>query len=194
MVGRWRKGPNGKILKRFGSIVLADTCCCGMYCFNCPYGTAEEGWPASDPVVDTLYARLTAVDGCECLDGLCIPLAWYGVNGHVGGGWSGTGAVPCTNLPESDRYITLGITCCQVDENGDPSNTFWLGTDDCTGGSAPGDIGGCPPAASPVTHVQAMESGGTCRPYSMTFLNVPGLTCCGVMPATFTVEISETAC
>lgn len=185
---------NGKILKPSGKIAIAQPCCCVVNCYNCPYGTAEAGWPVSDPIVDTLYARITAVEGCECLDGLCVPLAWYGVNGHVGGGWAGTLAIPCELFPEENRFITFGLTCCEFDALGNPSNTFWLGTDDCGGGAAAGQISGCPPAAGVVNHVQPMESGGTCRPYDMTFLNMPGLYCCGVMPATYRVRVTETPC
>jgi len=37
----WRRGTGGGVLKRHGSIVIADTCCCGAICCDCAWLQSE---------------------------------------------------------------------------------------------------------------------------------------------------------
>lgn len=178
-------GATGKLMLRNGKLFTNENgydCCCGSEtCDNCPYGTPEMG-PPSDPIIDTLYARITNVTGCSCLEGLCIPLTWLGENHTSGGSWSGTIAVDC----DGQKYLTLAVQCCP---------TGWrIGTSDCTGDIDDGHGGACPDLLPPITASFPVEPGWTCRPYSMTFKNLSGLTCCGIDPALFDVEVTETPC
>lgn len=185
---------NGLLFRQNGLLIRATAaslaayrrCCCEPVtenCDDCPYGTPDMG-PPSDPVVDTLYARITNVTGCECLDGLCIPLSWLGEDHASGGSWSGTAAIPCT--APTEQYLTLALSCCP---------TGWrLGTDDCTSGASPGHGGACTPLSPPINAAFDVEPGWTCRPYVMSFKDLSGLTCCGGESATFDVDITETPC
>lgn len=177
----------GRLLFNSNVLAMDPACCCGS-CGDCPYGTSQGGYPVSNPVVDTLYARITSEVGCSCLDGLCVTLNWSGNFGHQDGVWYGTVATPsCLGLPESFQYITLFLRCC--------AGTWWLGTDDCGGGATPGVGDPCPPQpGSPVNAAIEAVAGWTCRPFNITFNSLPSLTCCGAMPATISVNVTETPC
>lgn len=187
---------NGQLLFRDGMLAMAQACCCGdVVCGDCPFGTPTMGDPpAGATVVDTLYAHITPVEGCECLAGICVPLTWRSSGAWGEGTWQGTVPVDCLGLPEASRYITLMFGCCGAAIPGYPNSYFWLGSDDCTAGANPGVGPVCPQLSPPTVSSQPAEAGFRCRPYNVTFLNFPGLTCCGVMPATFNVVVNETAC
>jgi hypothetical protein len=185
---------NGKILKKDNRVAVDLSCCCTDECTQCPAGQPSMGDPHTLPVINTLYARITAVLGCGCLDGICIPLLWSnpGNPGFNGGGsvWQGTIAIPlCTGLPVPDRFITLALTCC-----GATNSKWYLGSDDCTAGATPAIGGPCPDIQLPLAFSTEVEHGWSCRPYDMTFLNMPGLTCCALNPSTYRVRVTETVC
>ena len=99
MVGRWRKGPTGKILKRFGNIVLADTCCCYACCPTAP---------------EQLRATLTIYeDGDTCttvdeFDGLPLSGYYFDMDAAVGetNVWS-----TINSFSAAGCSISLGLAC-----------------------------------------------------------------------------------
>lgn len=182
----------GKILKVGGKIAISVACCCDVECADCPWGTPSMGdIPEGETAVDTLYAHITAVEGCECLDGLCVTMTWRAGGVWGLGVWQGTLPIQCLQLPEEERFITLTLGCCPaLDQD---VGRFWLGSDDCSAGDDPAVGDPCPPTTG-IINVSQLSDSQQCRPYNISFLNFPGLNCCGVMPATFNVVVNTTAC
>lgn len=180
---------NGQLLFRNGALAMSTACCCEGACTDCPAGQPTMGDPHTLPVVNTLYARITNVENCACLDGLCIPLAWNGVlPGHQDGAWQGTlEFLDCLD-GVTPRYITLGVSCCG-------SLGFHLGSDFCTAGATPTQGYPCPNAlTTPFTNAVRVDAGWSCRPYNMTWANFGIQGCCNGISQVITITVTETAC
>lgn len=157
MVGRWRKGPTGKILKRYGSIVLADTCCCGIEC-------------CGRSLPSTLYAEVTIDSDCACAPGyptFTVPLVY--------------GSKPA-ELSEQCYEWFGSVEMCTTGGN---LQSLWIGL--CCRGEQLADdltlsLGGCSSGAIGVT--PDFDPAATCDPLFLSFTDDDGtggfdiFTCC----------------
>lgn len=192
---------------------LFEECCCGQPgCTTCPAGTPfTPGMPPSTfPVVDTLFLRITTYGDshCNCLDGLCIPLHWYGNrlagNGYGDGSWQGHIRLYLCHIdplfPDGgtagERYLIFNLSCCSVK----PNCQWRLSNSGCITEIASHPIvyrdTSCPPIdckiydANPYLYPvgaypfqnqnnQSIDNGWSCRPYDMTITQCKVAICCG---------------